>query len=401
MADLRQILSQGRKQIGILIGAGAALSVRVNDKGNICKSGYPIIPGVEALTDLSLKKLGGDEATAANAIRSHLPDGGNIETILSKVRLLETAIGENKVHGLDANGYKELGVKICAAIGDLVGAQLPPQRTPYHELIAWIGGTQRPNAIEIFTTNYDLLLEEAFELAKAPYYDGFSGGRLPFFDPASVSSSDLPARWSRLWKLHGSLGWKLIEDSVVRTGGSDCNELVYPDHLKYDLTQKQPYSALFERLKQFLMTPDTLLMTIGFSYRDAHINAVLDEALAANSNTAAIAFQFQKISEETAACELAYKRPNLSVYTADAAIISGVEGYWQPGDPPKNWDEIRSSFWGKIDEKDENQFLLGDFSSFARFCALSNSEELVRSDEGISPGNLDLKSAEILQDNDE
>ena len=33
MADLRQILAQGRKRIGLLIGAGAPVAVRVNEEG--------------------------------------------------------------------------------------------------------------------------------------------------------------------------------------------------------------------------------------------------------------------------------------------------------------------------------------------------------------------------------
>jgi hypothetical protein len=32
MADLRQILSQGRKRIGLFVGAGAPVGVKVNDE---------------------------------------------------------------------------------------------------------------------------------------------------------------------------------------------------------------------------------------------------------------------------------------------------------------------------------------------------------------------------------
>jgi hypothetical protein len=266
---------------------------------------------------------------------------------------------------------------MCEVIGSFVGVSLPPERTAYQELVSWIGGTQRPHPIEIFTTNYDLLLEEAFEAAKAPYFDGFTGGHAPFFDPVTVSGDDLPSRWSRLWKLHGSLGWKLDNGVVVRTGGYDCSELIYPDHLKYDLTQKQPYSALFERLKDFLLSPDTLLLTTGFSFRDAHICAVLDEALAMNANAAVFAFQFQNLADEAAACALAYDRPNVSVYAPDAAVINGVAGAWRPGDPPKNWAQIRASFWGQRGGAGAPQFLLGDFSNFCRFCALSHSADLI------------------------
>lgn len=380
MGDLRQILSQGRKRIGVLIGAGGPLSVRVNAEGRLDEAGGALIPGVEALTDNAIAKLTGPEATAAKSIRDSLPAGGNIEAILSKVRLLQTALGDTPMYGLNGDGYAALGKSICASIGEIVGARLPAGRTPYHELVSWVSGTQRAHPIEIFTTNYDLLIEEAFELAKAPYFDGFSGGHSPFFDPVTVAGNDLPARWSRIWKLHGSLGWKSENGTVVRSGGRECSELVYPDHLKYDLTQKQPYSALFERLKRFLLTPDTVLLATGFSFRDAHICAVLGEALAMNANAAVIAFQYRALANEEPARKLAFEHPNLSVYAHDAAVIGGVSGAWRPGDLPKNWNEIRGSFWGQRGEAGKG-FLLGDFASFCRFCALSYSPDLIRQSE--------------------
>ena len=377
MADLRQILSQGRKRIGILIGAGAPLSVLVNEEGIFDPGGSSLIPGVEQLTELALSDLSDIQNGAVAAIRAQLVNGGNIESILSRIRLLQNAIGDNLIHGLNAEGYEQLGKCVCQKIGAIVGKPLPMERTSYHELVAWISGTQRPHSIEAFTTNYDLLLEGAFERAKAPYFDGFTGGHTPFFDPVTVAGDDLPPRWSRVWKLHGSLGWRIEDGVVIRSGGFDCSELVYPDHLKYDSTQKQPYSALFERLKSFLLTPDTILLTVGFSFRDAHINAVLDEALAMNANTAVLAFQFQPIAFEEGACKLAFEHPNMSVYASDGAVVGGVGGDWRPGDPPKNWDQIRASFWGKRKEGASPVFLLGDFASFCRFCALSHSYELV------------------------
>ena len=376
MADLRQILSQGRKRIGILIGAGGPLSVRVDTSGKLDPTGQALIPGVNDLTNQALQTLSGNEAAAAAEIRNSLPNGGNIETILSKVRLLQTALGSTTVHGLDGAGYAALGRAICEAIGGIVGAKLPEGRTPYHELVSWVSGTQRAHSVEIFTTNYDLLIETAFEQAKAPYFDGFTGGHAPFFDPVTVAGNDLQPRWSRVWKLHGSLGWKSENGTVVRCGGADSTELVYPDHLKYDLTQKQPYAALFERLKRFLLTPDTVLLTTGFSFRDAHICAVLGEALAMNANAAVIALQFQTLAEEDPARKLAFEHPNLSVYASDAAVIGGISGQWRLGDLPKNWGEIRSSFWGKRGSNDA--FLLGDFAKFCRFCALSYSPDLAR-----------------------
>lgn len=381
MSDLRQILTQGRKRLGLLVGAGAPLSIRVDAENHLSSSGKPLIPGVEELTRTALTGLEATNDAAAKAIQANLGKTANIETILSRVRLLEQALGNITVNGLDGPGYGALGKSICEKIGGVVGANLPKDRNAYTELISWVSGTQRSSSVEIFTTNYDLLFEEAFERARAPYFDGFSGGNAPFFDPVTVAGDDLPARWSRLWKLHGSIGWALEDGAVVRGRGRSATQLVYPDHLKYDLTQKQPYSSLFERLKRFLLTPDTLLMATGFSFRDAHICAVLDEALAMNSNTSVFAFQYQSLDAETPACRLAYDHPNLSVYAADGAVINGVRGNWRFGEMAKNWEEIRASFWGPKWAGQPPSFLLGDFAHFTRFCALAQATDLAREQE--------------------
>jgi len=378
MSDLRQILSQGRKRIGLLVGAGAPLAIRVDGQGHLSSDGTPLIPGVEQLTEFATAGLTGADALAIQAIKQDIGPNANIEAVLSRVRLFEQALSTTQVNGLNGAGFAALGKTICKRIGEKVGVDLPKGRSAYSELVAWISGTMRSHSVEVFTTNYDLLFDEAFEEAKAPYFDGFAGGSSPFFDPVTVASDDLPARWSRLWKLHGSIGWALENGAVVRGRGKSATELVYPDHLKYDLTQKQPYAALFERLKRFIMTPDTLLLTIGFSFRDAHICAVLEESLAMNKNSAVLAFQFQALANETAACEVAFKRPNLTVYASDGAVIGGIEGTWHPGELPKNWENIRSSFWGPRKGNNSSVFLLGDFVEFSKFCALAQATDLIQ-----------------------
>lgn len=378
MADLRQILSQGRKRVGLLLGAGAPVSVRINDDGNLDnESGEPLIPDVTRLTNSVVDSLDTADKTVINTILPELGENPNIETILTRVRQLSQAIGSAEVHGLNGEGYKNVAERICKKIGDIVAKELPKGVNPYTELISWIGGTQRDYPVEIFTPNYDLLLEEAFERAQLPYFDGFSGAHRPFFDPASISEDFLPARWSRVWKIHGSLGWEVTEDSIVRTGSRQATQLIYPEHLKYDQISRQPYSALFERLREFLTTPDSLLLCTGFSFFDAHITAVLDEALAANTHTAILAFQYRALAEEKSAVQLALRRPNLSVYARDAAVIHGVSGKWQPGQPPSDeWQQIRRTFWKSPTTEQEGEFLLGDFAKLARFFALAQVSEL-------------------------
>jgi hypothetical protein len=398
MVDLRQILSQGRKRIGLLIGAGAPVSVKVNAEGKLDELGNALIPDVTGLTTAVIGSLESGNSEVIDTLLPELGKNPNIETILTRVRRLSQAIGKAQVHGFNGDGYSALAEKICEKIGTIVAAILPQEPNSFTELVSWIGGTHREHPIEIFTPNYDLLIEEAFERLKLPYFDGFSGSYRPFFDAASISGDHLPARWSRLWKIHGSLGWEVNEDSVIRTGSRTATKLIYPDHLKYDQITRLPYSAFFERLRKFLTTPDSLLLCTGFSFVDAHISSVLDEALAANKHTAILAFQFRKLSEEQSAIKLALRRPNLSVYARDGAVISGLQGKWQPGQPPtEEWENIRRTFWHCESPGIDGEFLLGDFRKLARFFALTQALEF----SSESSTNKQAEEAEEVNQSDE
>ena len=102
MVDLRQILSQGRKRIGILIGAGAPTSIRVDGKGHMVEDGgHPLIPDVAGLTDAVVSALSQEDKVIIEALKKELRGLINIETILTQVRKLAQAIGTACVHGVD------------------------------------------------------------------------------------------------------------------------------------------------------------------------------------------------------------------------------------------------------------------------------------------------------------
>ena len=373
MIDLRQILSQGRKRIGLLLGAGAPVALKVNPQGQFHDDAEPLIPDVERLTKIVLDELDASDKTVIDNLLPELGMSPNIEMILTSIRRLSLAIGNAEVYGLNGNGYEHLARRICQKIGTIVAKSLPSEPNAFSELVSWIGGTHRNHPVEIFTPNYDLLLEEAFERARLPYFDGFTGAHKPFFDAPSIAEETdaLPSRWSRLWKIHGSLGWEVSGETIIRTGSREASLLIYPDHLKYDQITRQPYSALFERLRTFLMTPDSLLICTGFSFFDAQITSVLDDALAANAHTAVLAFQYKKLGEEELAVKLALRRPNLSVYARNGAVIRSVSGPWRPGQSPNDdWLSIRSTFWRTSTDDGSGEFLLGDFAALARFFSL-------------------------------
>jgi len=370
MTALRTIIAGGRKRIGLLLGAGAAAGMK-NDAGD-----YPLIPAVAGLTDRVLTTLDAEFGAQIAALRAELYPKTDIETILSRVRSLSKVIGPAKIHDLDGPGYEQLGERICAEIGKVVNVRLPKDSSAYSDLVNWLIGTVRDHPVEIFTTNYDLLMEEAFERVRAPYFDGFTGGREPFFDPVTVANNDLPARWTRLWKLHGSLGWCTNDcGEVIRTGRDSAKHLVFPEHLKYEQTQKAPYAALLDRLRAFLGNPDTLLISVGFSFADAHISARIDEGLASNPAASAFAFQYQTLDGEPCAGALARRLPNFSLYARDGAIVNGTEGPWRVAGelPSKDWGPIRASYWSPPEVGAPAEFTLGAVESFARFFSASRS----------------------------
>ena len=151
------------------------------------------------------------------------------------------------------------------------------------------------------------------------------------------------------------------------------------------------------------MTPDSLLICTGFSFFDAHISSVLDEALEANSNTAVLAFQFRSLSEEEYAVKLAHRRPNMSVYAKDGAVIFGIEGQWKTGQPPtEEWLKVRETFWDRNTFEEGGGFLLGDFAKFSRYFALSQATEFKVNDQAgeVSDDTLlgDIDTRELTND---
>lgn len=360
MYDFKHIVGHGRKKIGLLVGAGAPVGINVGGNGEY----KPLIPDVAGLTKAVRDDLPKKYRACFDGIVSDT-SGGNIESILSRIRSFVEVLGDNQIYGLDSNGYREFEIEVCSRIKDVVSKVLPENDNPYSNLVSWINGVSRDFAVEIFTTNYDLLIEEAFERVKSPYFDGFSGSRFPFFDASAVSSNDLPARWARLWKLHGSINWEEnSKKEIVRKGGDAQGTMVYPSHLKYDQTQSAPFSSLFERMKNFVLEKDSVLITTGFSFSDAHIAAKLDECMSENPSSAVIALQFKTLEEERFAVELGRRRPNMSVYCNDGAVINGVAAKWRLGElPSRGWDVFRHEYWKN------NKFVLGDFVMFTRFLA--------------------------------
>jgi len=369
---LRQALDNPKRPIALLLGAGCPLSI--TDKGK------PLIPDIDGMTNEVARQLeAGDLKEAFATVKTQLKNGGsaepNVEDYLSHVRTLREVAQKVPIDKLDKVTLNRLDELICNIIVQLSRATLPTLSTPYHHLASWARGAQRAVPVELFTTNYDLLLEQALEECRVPYFDGFIGSRLAFFDPYAIEAEEakLPARWARLWKLHGSINWWSQStdqaSEVIRSNSEKAGvcRLIHPSHLKYEESRQMPYLAMLDRLKSFLGKPRAVLVICGYSFRDKHINSLIAQALAGNQDAIAFGLLYGDIKRYSVAARLANVTPNLCLMAKDAGIVGTRQASWE-SKPLQASDPLPAGIVAKFSENEETaasvEITLGDFAQF-------------------------------------
>jgi hypothetical protein len=154
----------------------------------------------------------------------------------------------------------------------------------------------------LFTLNYDTLLEKAADAEGAVLVDGFVGTLrrifrpesydLDFYFPAQTTEGRVHRfdRVLHLYKLHGSITWhRCVADwenpyglyaTFHNQNSPEEDVLIYPSPLKYGQTLGLPYSELFRRFGSTIAQPQSVLFTIGYGFGDEHVNALIRQALA-------------------------------------------------------------------------------------------------------------------------
>lgn len=381
---LRQSLSQDNESIGFFLSAGCPLSV------SMPKEEWPLIPDVANLTKFINSQLMEDaeyKILLAELVKAER-NSENIEDTLSFLRSLLTVSKGGDVRGLSESSLLDLEKKICKIIVKKIDVLLPSQDTPYHQLCKWIRSIDRKTPVEIFTTNYDLLMEQSLEDLEVEYFDGFVGARRSFFDLRALEDNLIPVHWTRLWKIHGSINWykeeisgqkKVYRSSEIK---EDASHLIYPSHLKYEESRKMPYLALIDQLNRFIRKKSSLLIMSGYSFNDGHLNDTIINALKANPTAMVLALMYGNFEDQLpdgvakekypAAYRLAKNQHNLNIWTFNKAIIGTNPGRWSLF--PENDDAdvdirafITSSKVDATSDKTENIIKLGDFAVFTSF----------------------------------
>lgn len=377
--DLLQRLAPNKMRIGFIIGAGCSLSIRDAD-------GKPLIPDIAALTKQVKDSLDNNAElktfaqTAWDRVIARGVPIPTVEDVLSHIRTLKSLCGKDakdEIDGFSADILGKLDLAICGQVRTIVDKRLPTSDSPYHVLASWIQAIPRERAVEIFTTNYDLSLEQALEEQLVPYFDGFVGSDSAFLDLDSMAEDDLPPRWARLWKIHGSINWWMTAEQKIRRS-RDVVEgeqlLIYPSHLKYDQSRQMPYYAMLDRLRVFLRTDQCVLLTCGYSFNDEHINAVIAQGLSGNSNAACLGMIFKDRIDAPKGVELAKRHANLALLAADGGVIGTVDRAWETttkDDNPAYPIAVAINMEPERTSAPANRckWLLGDFAALGRLLA--------------------------------
>lgn len=343
--ELAVALGSRDMAIGFLLGAGCGCSIPDS-------SGDPLIPAIDALSKIVCDSLRKSPQTADRlaALERQFEEDEeacppNIEQLLGRVRTLHEIAGKGIARGLSAQDLEILDAAVCSEIETRVRCDLPSGETSYRLFATWLGAAARQQPVEVFTTNYDTLGEQALERSRVPFFDGFVGAEEPFFDLTAMEFDTIPSRWVRLWKIHGSVNWRLRNGSVSRSRDRTSPPLIFPSHLKYTESRRLPYLAMRDRLRTFFRVSPALFITIGYSFSDQHLNEDLLQGLSSNRNSICYALLFDSLDSYPQAHSIARQLPNFKLIARDRGVLRTFDAPW-----------VESSLVG-----------LGDFVSSDRF----------------------------------
>lgn len=192
-------------------------------------------------------------------------------------------------------------------------------KVPYSQEVESVLGTYRSfyskvairskeNArLNVFTTNNDMFNEVALDSLNIHYLNGFSGGINRYFNPASFNytlSKRMDVAIDKfepvdnlvyLYKIHGSVNWVekpndtdgsffSIKEVPIGRADEGRNTLIYPTPLKQDKSLGAPYVDLFREFQHKLLEPNSVIVVIGYSFCDDHVNDIIYRGLATNSS---------------------------------------------------------------------------------------------------------------------
>ncbi len=307
------------EHLSLLIGSGLTTAIQSeacgsSNNGMDSGSGFTVFSDeISKAASESAQASGRMEANIEDRIRvanevikglSVLKDSEGFPDISSKLDTLQTEL---------ENIIREFTDNISVIESSIVEAPPEKREMAFNKLVLFLmsfaSRTGTRDRLNIFTTNYDRLIEAGADVAGLRLIDRFVGALSPIF---RSSRMDVDMHYNppgirgeprylegvaRFTKLHGSLDWISVGEDIRKIGlpfgaksikpfletfGLDADYsslMIYPNSAKDRETAEYPYVELFRDLAASLCRPNSTLVTYGYSFGDDHINRVIRDML--------------------------------------------------------------------------------------------------------------------------
>lgn len=307
------------EHLSLLVGSGLTTAVQYaacgssNNGMDVGKSFSVFSDNIAHAASNSAIRMGREKANIEDEIRvaneliaglSILKDNPDFPEMGAKLETLSSEL----------NDVLNCFAKNISAIERSIALADPKKReAAFNKLVMFImsfaSRTGTRDRLNIFTTNYDRLIEAGADVAGLRLIDRFVGALSPVFRSSRL---DIDMHYNppgirgeprylegvaRFTKLHGSLDWINVENDIRRIGlpfgaetlkpfleaaglSTDFSSLmIYPNSAKDRETAEYPYVELFRDFAASLCRPNSTLVTYGYSFGDDHINRVIRDML--------------------------------------------------------------------------------------------------------------------------
>lgn len=307
------------EHLSLLVGSGLTTAVQYaacgssNNGMDVGKSFSVFSDNIAQAASNSAIRTGREKANIEDEIRvaneliaglSILKDNPDFPEMGAKLETLSSEL----------NDVLNCFAKNISAIERSIALADPKKReAAFNKLVMFImsfaSRTGTRDRLNIFTTNYDRLIEAGADVAGLRLIDRFVGALSPVFRSSRL---DIDMHYNppgirgeprylegvaRFTKLHGSLDWINVENDIRRIGlpfgaetlkpfletaglSTDFSSLmIYPNSAKDRETAEYPYVELFRDFAASLCRPNSTLVTYGYSFGDDHINRVIRDML--------------------------------------------------------------------------------------------------------------------------
>ena len=276
------------KNVAVLTAAGTSMENGVHGGKTRTELWQSYEEEINAISSVFTKNDGVLKEKCQSIIESK-----NIEEFLSFTILYEKLNGVIK----DEKG-KSLRCKLEKKIADACRLTLDENNRHHQDFIRNLTARKPTEPrVQLYTTNYDTLFEQAAQRMNFTIIDGFSFSYPRIFNGINFDHDVVYRERTRikneesfvpnviqLFKLHGSIDWEKNGDKIFQKETTEHPCIIYPASEKYESSYEQPYFEMMAHLQSTLRKEGTLLIVAGFGFQDKHIQNVIKEAVLQNPN---------------------------------------------------------------------------------------------------------------------